>query len=296
MSLKVGVLMGGPSEEKNVSLSSGIAVADACRKNGFDTTEFPFDFDYRTLLPNLKKQDVIFNALHGGIGENGKIQSWLNKNNIKNTGSGAESSALCMDKVKSKNIVKNNDLRTPAWEILNSVNDRPTLPLPFVIKPNDQGSTVGLTIIHDDSGIDAGITEAFSHSDLVMVEEYIYGRELTVTVLDGKAYPIVEIKPSHELYDYECKYTPGMSQYICPADIPKELTKAIQKNTEITFKLLGCDVYARADYLLDEHGKYYFLEMNTLPGMTSTSLVPKSINADGISFEELIKIIIELSL
>ncbi|MBT3607248.1 MAG: D-alanine--D-alanine ligase, partial [Candidatus Marinimicrobia bacterium] len=113
MSLKVGVLMGGPSEEKNVSLSSGKAVADACRKNGFDTTEFPFDFDYRTLLPNLKKQDVIFNALHGGIGENGKIQAWLDKNNIKNTGSGPESSALCMDKVKSKNIVKNNDIRTP---------------------------------------------------------------------------------------------------------------------------------------------------------------------------------------
>ena len=211
MSLKVGVLMGGPSEEKNVSLSSGKAVADACRKNGFGTSEFTFHFDYRKLLPDLKKQDVIFNALHGGIGENGKIQTWLNKNNIKNTGSGPESSALCMDKVKSKNIVKNNDIRTPVWEMLNSVNDRPTLPVPFVIKPNDQGSTVGLTIIHDESEIDAGITEAFDHSDLVMVEEYIHGRELTVTVLGEKAYPIVEIKPSHEFYDYECKYTLGMS-------------------------------------------------------------------------------------
>jgi len=191
MSLNVGVLMGGPSEEKNVSLSSGKAVADACRKNGFETTEFPFHFDYRKLLPDLKKQDVIFNALHGGIGENGKIQAWLNTNNIKNTGSGSESSALCMDKVKSKNIVKNNDIRTPVWEMLNSVNDRPTLPVPFVIKPNDQGSTIGLTIIHDESEIDAGITEAFDHSDLVMVEEYIHGRELTVTVLGEKAYPIV---------------------------------------------------------------------------------------------------------
>jgi D-alanine-D-alanine ligase len=114
--------------------------------------------------------------------------------------------------------------------------------------------------------------------------------------LGEKAYPIVEIKPSHEFYDYECKYTPGMSQYICPADIPEELTKSIQNNTEIIFKALGCDVYARADYLLVENGKYYFLEMNTLPGMTSTSLVPKSVNATGMSFEELIKIIIELSL
>ena len=131
--------------------------------------------------------------------------------------------------IKSKNIVKNNDIRTPVWEMLNSVNDRPTLPLPFVIKPNDQGSTVGLTIIHDESEIDAGITEAFEHSDLVMVEEYIHGRELTVTVLGEKAYPIVEIKPSHEFYDYECKYTPGMSEYDCPARLNKNLVKQEKK-------------------------------------------------------------------
>ena len=149
---------------------------------------------------------------------------------------------------------------------------------------------------NNDLAIGTLITEAFEHSNLVMVEEYIHGRELTVTVLGEKAYPIVEIKPSHEFYDYECKYTPGMSHYICPADIPEELTKSIQNNTEIIFKALGCDVYARADYLLLENGKYYFLEMNTLPGMTSTSLVPKSVNATGMSFEELIKIIIELSL
>mgnify|MGYP000485554341 CR=1 FL=1 len=294
--MKVGVLMGGPSEERDVSLSSGKAVAEACRANGFDTTEFPFHFNHRKLLHILKKQDIVFNALHGGIGENGKIQAWMNENGIPNTGSGPESSALCMDKEKSKSIATRNNIPTPKWEMLLSTDERSTLPIPFVVKPNDQGSTVGLTIVHNESEIVPAIIEAFAHGDLVMVEEYIHGRELTVTVLGDKAYPIVEIRPSHELYDYECKYTPGMSQYICPAEIPEKLTKSIQHDTELIFKALGCDVYARADYLLDENGQYYFLEMNTLPGMTSTSLVPKSVKATGMSFDELIKKIIELSL
>ena len=288
--------MGGPSEERDVSLSSGKAVAEACRANGFDTTEFPFHFNHRKLLHILKKQDIVFNALHGGIGENGKIQAWMNENGIPNTGSGPESSALCMDKEKSKSIATRNNIPTPKWEMLLSTDERSTLPIPFVVKPNDQGSTVGLTIVHNESEIVPAIIEAFAHGDLVMVEEYIHGRELTVTVLGDKAYPIVEIRPSHELYDYECKYTPGMSQYICPAEIPEKLTKSIQHDTELIFKALGCDVYARADYLLDENGQYYFLEMNTLPGMTSTSLVPKSVKATGMSFDELIKKIIELSL
>jgi D-alanine-D-alanine ligase len=296
MPMKVGVLKGGPSEERDVSLSSGKAVAEACRANGFDTTEFPFHFDHRKLLHILKKQDIVFNALHGGIGENGKIQAWMNENGIPNTGSGPESSALCMDKEKSKSIATRNNIPTPKWEMLLSTDERSTLPIPFVVKPNDQGSTVGLTIVHNESEIVPAIIEAFAHGDLVMVEEYIHGRELTVTVLGDKAYPIVEIRPSHELYDYECKYTPGMSQYICPAEIPEKLTKSIQHDTELIFKALGCDVYARADYLLDENGQYYFLEMNTLPGMTSTSLVPKSVKATGMSFDELIKKIIELSL
>ena len=294
--MRVGVLMGGPSEERDVSLSSGKAVAEACHANGFDTTGFPFHFDHRKLLHILKKQDIVFNALHGGIGENGKIQAWMNENGIPNTGSGPESSALCMDKEKSKSIATRNNISTPKWEMLFSTDERSTLPIPFVVKPNDQGSTVGLTIVHNESEIVPAIIEAFAHGDLVMVEEYIHGRELTVTVLGDKAYPIVEIRPSHELYDYECKYTPGMSQYICPAEIPEKLTKSIQHDTEIIFKALGCDVYARADYLLDENEQYYFLEMNTLPGMTSTSLVPKSVKATGMSFDELIKKIIELSL
>ena len=294
--MKVGVLMGGPSEERDVSLTTGNAVAEACRRNGYETTEYPFHFDHRKLLDKLKKQDIIFNALHGGIGENGKIQEWMDRKRIKYTGSGPTASACCMDKAKSKEISQIIGVKTPIWELLHSENELPSLSLPIVIKPNDQGSTLGLTIVHDESEIKPAIKEAFRHGSPVMVEKYIHGRELTVTVLGKKAYPIVEIKPSHELYDYECKYTPGMSQYICPAELDEELTKSIQEDTELIFGELDCDVYARADFLLDEIGDHYFLEMNTLPGMTSTSLVPKSVNAAGMSFEDLVKNIIELSL
>jgi D-alanine-D-alanine ligase len=296
MSIKVGILMGGPSEEREVSIHTGKAVLEACKSNGYITTEYFFQNDYRSFLKDLKDQEIIFNALHGGIGENGKIQEWMDKHNIRYTGSGPTASAKCMDKAKSKEIAKLIGMKTPEWEILFSQNDLPTLSLPFVIKPNDQGSTVGLSIVHNDSDIKPALIKAFQHGNVVMVEKYIHGRELTVTVLGEKAYPIVEIKPSHELYDYECKYTPGMSQYICPAELDEELTKSIQEDTELIFEELKCNVYARADYLMDEIGDYYFLEMNTLPGMTSTSLVPKSVNATGMSFDDLVKNIIELSL
>ena len=296
MSLKVGILMGGPSEEREVSIHTGKAVADACKSNGYITKEFLFQNDYRSFLKDLKDQEIIFNALHGGIGENGKIQEWMDKHKIRYTGSGPAASASCMDKAKSKEISKLIGMKTSDWEILISKNDLPTISLPYVIKPNDQGSTVGLTIVHKDSEIKSALIKAFQHGNVVMVEKYISGRELTVTILGGKAYPIIEIKPSHELYDYECKYTKGMSEYFCPADLSEQLAKSIQNDTELIFEELNCNVYARADYLMDEIGDYYFLEMNTLPGMTSTSLVPKSVKVAGMSFEDLVKNIIELSL
>tara|TARA_A100001037_G_scaffold306631_1_gene353483 strand:+ start:6746 stop:7636 length:891 start_codon:yes stop_codon:yes gene_type:complete len=296
MPLKIGILMGGLSEEREISLMTGQAVTEACNRLGYIVSEFSFRSNYYRLLKGLKSQDIIFNALHGGIGENGKIQSWMNENGIKNTGSGSESSALCMDKNKSKIIAKDNNIPTPNWEMLDSKNHLPALAMPYVIKPNDQGSTVGLTMVYNESEIKSAIQKAFTYSNSVMAEEYIQGNELTVTVLSDKAYPIIEIKPSHELYDYECKYIPGMSRYICPADLPIDLTKTIQKDTEKIFQKLGCGVYARADYILNNKQEYYFLEMNTLPGMTSTSLVPKSVNVAGMSFDELVKNIIEISL
>ena len=287
--------MGGPSEECEVSKATGAAVATACRSLGYDVLKLSFQDNYEALLPKLKNADIVFNALHGGMGENGEIQAWMEGNLIIYTGSGPEASELCMDKSRSKAVARNLGVKTADWELLHHVYETHSIGLPFVVKPNTQGSTVGLTVVHNKNEIKPAIKDAFAHGKSVMIEKYINGRELTVTVLGGRAYPIVEIQPSHDLYDYECKYTPGMSKYICPADLSPKLTNKIKRDTENIFKGLGCEVYGRADYLLADDGQYFFLEMNTLPGMTDTSLVPKAAAAEGLSFEKLVKKIIELS-
>ena len=287
--------MGGPSEECEVSKATGAAVATACRSLGYDVLKLSFQDNYEALLPKLKNADIVFNALHGGMGENGEIQAWLEENLIVYTGSGPGASELCMDKSRSKVTARNLGVKTADWELLHHVYETHSIGLPFVVKPNTQGSTVGLTVVHNKNEIKPAIKDAFAHGKSVMIEKYINGRELTVTVLGGRAYPIVEIQPSHDLYDYECKYTPGMSKYTCPADLSPKLTNRIKRDTENIFKGLGCEVYGRADYLLADDGQYFFLEMNTLPGMTDTSLVPKAAAAEGLSFEKLVKRIIELS-
>ena len=295
MPMKIGVLMGGNSKEREVSLSSGLAVMNACKKLGYETFELKFLNNYKKFKSIMVSCDMIFNALHGGIGENGEIQKWMNKNNINNTGSSPESSSICMDKSLTKTILFNNQIKTPTWSLLESIDNKFNFDTPLVIKPNSQGSTFGLSIVHQKSEIYNALKRAFLIDKKVIAEKYIKGRELTVTVLDNKAFPIIEIEPSHDLYDYECKYSEGLSNYICPAKINNELTKKIKKDTEKIFKILDCNVYGRADFILDAKGNYYFLEMNTLPGMTNTSLVPKAVKSKGISFEHLIKTIIELS-
>ena len=296
MSLRVGVLMGGPSEEREVSIATGKAVIKACAENGYIATEFGFTNNYKKHLKKLKTQNIIFNALHGGIGENGKIQAWLDKNNIKYTGSGAIASSLCMDKAASKEIAKRNGIETPDWQLIQKATQKVKVSLPFVVKPNDQGSTVGLSIVKNDQYIQSAIDLAFQHGNKVIIEKFISGRELTMPIINEDAYPIVEINPKNNYYDYECKYTPGMSEYSCPADLEQNLVEKIESNTIKLFQKFDCSVYARADYILDKSGVPYFLEMNTLPGMTSTSLVPKSAYARGQSFQKLIRYIIELSL
>ena len=296
MSLRVGVLMGGPSEEREVSIATGKAVIKACAENGYTASGFGFTNNYKKHLKKLKTQNIIFNALHGGIGENGKIQAWLDKNNIKYTGSGAIASSLCMDKAASKEIAKRNGIETPDWQLIQKATQKVKISLPFVVKPNDQGSTVGLSIVKNDQSIQSAIDLAFQHGNKVIIEKFISGRELTMPIINEDAYPIVEINPKNNYYDYECKYTPGMSEYSCPADLEQNLVEKIESNTIKLFQKFDCSVYARADYILDKSGVPYFLEMNTLPGMTSTSLVPKSAYARGQSFQKLIRYIIELSL
>jgi D-alanine-D-alanine ligase len=295
--LKVGVLLGGHSEEREVSLQTGKAVIRACRSLGYTTFPIEIESTLDPYMSRLKQMDLVFIALHGGIGENGHIQQQLENLKIPYTGSNPKSSSLCMDKNLSKKLAKSIGVQTADWVNITSRDEKSDfIDLPYVVKPNDQGSTVGLSIVHNQFEVDPALDLAFQYGENIMIETYINGRELTVAIIDGNPMPIVEIKPSHEVYDYQCKYTEGLSTYECPADLPGELTLKIHEDSIRLFNAFECKGYGRIDYLLDDDGRYYFLEMNTLPGMTNTSLVPKAVASNGDSFEDLIQQIIEITL
>ena len=299
--MKVSVLMGGTSAEREVSLKTGKAVLKACLDLGHEAIPVVFSGDYNSILNDLKHSDIVFNALHGTVGEDGTIQAWLDKNNIVYTGSGSKSSKLCMNKNQCKKIVRKNNYLTPAWHNFNN-NVKKTdeliksIGFPCIVKPNSQGSTFGLSIVNDKNELTAAVKLAREYDDVTLIEEYIAGREITVGILGDKALPIIEIIPDHQLYDYECKYSPGMSQYICPADIGANTEKQIKEDSVKIFKLLGCSGYGRLDFLLDKNNRHFFLELNTLPGMTSTSLLPISAEKSGKSFTELVDVIIRRSI
>ena len=282
--------MGGPGEEREISLQSGKAIQLALEAIGYNVLSITIENKLGDIISDLHSVDLVFLGLHGSIGENGTIQGFLESLGVKYTGSDPLSSAICMDKNISKIIARDSKVNTPNWAIvtrgqtLNEDNSE----FPLVIKPNDQGSTVGLTIVHDESELGPALNLAYNSSSSVMVERFIEGRELTVTLIGGKALPVCEIIPSHELYDYECKYTSGMSKYVCPADIDLDITKRVQEITERLFEVLKCRHYSRADFRLDHENNLWFLEMNTLPGMTDTSLAPMAAKAAGFSFNELI--------
>jgi D-alanine-D-alanine ligase len=252
--------------------------------------------------------DIVFLGLHGKFGEDGKIQSLLEMRGVKYTGSGVTSSAMAMDKDISKILFQHYDIPTPEWFMLNKPHSKvkeidrlikDTLGYPVVIKPNDEGSTVGLSIVQpdvEDVQLEKALSRAVEYSDRIMAEEYIGGRELTVAILGEEALPVVEIKPLDGFYDYEHKYTKGKTEYFCPADIPKPLAEELQKQSLLAHNCLGCKVYSRVDFRYDSDGKYFCLEVNTLPGMTELSLVPQAAKAKGISFPELVSKIIEYSL
>ena len=291
---KIAVLMGGPGEEREISLKSGKAIQLALEDIGYNVLGITLENTLDDIISDLHSVDLVFLGLHGSIGENGTIQGFLESLGIKYTGSDPLSSAICMDKNISKIIARDSKVNTPNWEIVTSDQtlDGDNSEFPLVIKPNDQGSTVGLTVVHDEPELGPALNLAFNYSSSVMVEQFIEGREFTVTLIGGKALPVCEIIPSHELYDYECKYTSGMSKYVCPADIDLHLTKRVQEITERLFDVLKCRHYSRADFRLDDEDNLWFLEMNTLPGMTDTSLAPMAAKAAGFSFNDLIDCIV----
>lgn len=300
----VAVVMGGPSAEREVSLNTGAAIANALREYGY-TNVVEIDLDPRNFGKQLaeSKAEVVFNAVHGLYGEDGRLQTLLEIREMPYTGSGMIASVSCMDKVITKRMLRDAGISTPACLIVNKKESgikekiMQRFSLPVVIKPASQGSSIGVEIVKEEKQLDEALANAFKYSRDILVEEFIGGKELTVSMMqqDGEvvALPVIHIAPHSGMYDYHSKYTKGATEYICPADLDEETTKKVQLISKQAYEVLGCSGVARADVMLDEVGNGYVLEINTVPGMTATSLVPKAAAAAGISFPELCNIILQ---
>lgn len=242
-----------------------------------------------------KSADIVFLGLHGGIGENGKLQAIFDLHNIKYTGSGYKGSLLAMDKIVSKEIMTVNNILTPEWSIIDGENNN-TIMAPAVVKPNDNGSSIGVKIAENQDELKDAIEVAKQYSSTILVEQKIEGREFSVGILGEEVLPIIELIPKEGFYDYSNKYQPGATEEITPADISKENTKRMQDIALKIFKNLGLEVYGRVDFIMDNNENIYCIEANSLPGMTPTSLLPQEAEANGINYEQLCDRIVKLSL
>lgn len=293
----IALLMGGPGNEREVSLVSGKAVLEALRAEGF-TNVTPVDVTTeRPAIP--EGTELCYNIIHGTYGEDGGLQSYLEELGLPYTGAGSETSRICFDKVLTKKAFVAAGVPTPASETITP-DQMPTIPVPCVIKPPCEGSSVGVQIVHEQSELAAAVAEAGKFGKELLVEEYIKGKELTVAIFNGEALPVIHICPRQGFYDYKNKY-PSMtgavgSDYICPADISEEDTKLVQEAALAAYKAAHVEVYGRVDVLLTDDHKPYVLEINTIPGMTGSSLFPKAAKAVGISYGELCTRIAEISM
>lgn len=294
---KIALLMGGPGSERDVSIASGNGVLEALRSEGFtNVTPILVDCE-RPAIP--EGTELCYNMIHGTYGEDGGLQSYLEELGLPYTGAGSETSRNCFDKVLTKKFFIEGKVPTPLSETI-AAGQMPTLPVPCVIKPPCEGSSVGVHIVHDAAELPAAVEDAARYGKEILVEEYIKGKELTVAIFNGEALPVVHICPRSGFYDMNNKY-PSLyggvgSDYICPADISEEETKAVQAAAVAAYKALNVEVYGRVDVLLTDDGKPYVLEINTIPGMTGASLFPKAAKAAGISYGELCTRIAEVSL
>lgn len=280
---KVGVLMGGPSSEREVSLKSGAAVAKGLRAAGYDVVEI--DVKGRSLdLP--AGVEAVFVALHGEFGEDGEIQALLRASRVPYTGSGPESSRRAFDKLLSKRAFLNHDIPTPAFELLEA-GGRRTLPLPAVVKPVRQGSSIGVHIVFEEAEWAGALKDALSFDGQVLAESYIEGRELTVGVVGDEVLPVIEIRAAEGFYDYRAKYTQGGSKHIVPAPIPADRANECRALAARVFRALDCQGMGRVDFRMTPAGALYVLELNNIPGFTEMSLLPEAARAAGIEFPEL---------
>jgi D-alanine-D-alanine ligase len=323
--VKVAVLMGGRSSEREISLRTGRGIAQSLRNLGHEVVAvdaangrlLPAGEEERAALPSaalephgetalarpetLASADVVLIALHGAAGENGTLQALLDLSGKPYTGSGMLASALAMNKAIAKRLFEQDDIPTPRWILLppdagaQAVDPAAVGGFPIVIKPNEEGSSVGLTVVETAAELPAALRLAGEFGE-ILVEQFVPGRELTVALLGDRPLPIVEIRPKSGLYDYESKYTSGRSEYFCPADLPPEVADRVTELSRRAAAVLGCRGVSRVDFRLDAHSIAYCLEVNTVPGMTPTSLVPMAAQAVGMSYDEVVQAMIDLAL
>jgi len=301
---RVGVLMGGPSSEREISLKSGQAVHQALAQSGLEAVAIDIktdDIAENISLLKSSRIDCAFLALHGRFGEDGQIQEILDGLEIPYTGSGAKASRLAMDKVAARRIFQDNGLSVPACNVLEWDTYRQgrritnNLSLPLVVKPATHGSSIGLSMVDTKKGLEKAVDLAFTFDRRVIIEEYIKGREVTVGILDERPLPVVEIVTKRRFFDYEAKYQAGMTEYIVPAELDKEVAQKLQATALSAHRFLGCAGCSRADIILNNDNIAYILELNTIPGMTQTSLLPKAARTVGIDFTRLCLGLIELA-
>ncbi|ALQ50610.1 D-alanine--D-alanine ligase [Nitrosomonas ureae] len=295
---KVAVLLGGRSAEREVSLQSGQAVLDALIRSEVDA--YSFDPAEQALEDLLRQSfDRAFIALHGRFGEDGTIQGVLEWMRLPYTGSGVMSSALAMDKWRTKLLWQAVGIPSPRYVLLQADSNfeevSELLGLPLIVKPAREGSTIGLSKVTHKNDLLPAYQLAAQYDALVLAEEFIVGKELTVAILGETPLPIVRIEITGELYDYQAKYVSNDTQYFCPSGLSDELELEIQAQALRAYNVLGCHGWGRVDLILTQTGQFYFLEVNTSPGMTSHSLVPMAAKTAGISFEDLVMRILDLS-
>jgi D-alanine-D-alanine ligase len=301
---RVGVLMGGPSSERGISLKSGKAVLSALKNSGVEALGIDILTDNKEeniRLLNDYNLNCAFIALHGRFGEDGQIQEILEQVGLPYTGSGVTASRLAMDKIGALRIFKAGKLCVPRSQSLDKTSYNKNkdfkneLGLPLVVKPANHGSSIGLSIVELKQDLSAAINLAFQFDERIVIEEYISGRELTAGVLDEKPLPVIEIVPKRKFFDFEAKYQAGLTDYIIPAPLKAEISEKVQRAALEAHKLLGCFGCSRTDIILNKDNLAFVLETNTIPGMTATSLLPKAAGILGIDFNQLCLKLLELA-
>lgn len=287
----IGVLYGGPSAEREVSLQSGEAVAKALTAAGRSVQRIILDGSFTAKIARSLEIDVAFLALHGEFGEDGQIQYILEEAGLPYTGSAADASSMAFDKVLAKRAFERNGILTPAWMAFDRSElvrlggpGNLDLAPPLVVKPAAGGSSLGVTVVRSQDAVAPAVEQAFRFGETVLIERFAPGRELTVAVLGDEPLPVIELRVPGEFYDYTAKYVSDETRYTCPAELPREVTARVQATALAAHRGLGCRDVSRTDVILDERGLAWVLEVNTLPGLTSHSLLPKAAEATGTSF------------